>query len=360
VRRWLVRFSVLALTFGSGFVALARSAWACEYEVIDGVCHAVDWTWPADADYPQRAWYNGGCPGRIETNVYGGSYGFGDSYGYGGSYDYWGGGSGNPSSSGPPCQLYAATQLGYSDVAGSMVEICSNGSTPTVSGPPQSSSSPPPTTPPPPNVGKLVQTVRKSVVAKLSPPTIILSPEAQGFVDFPELLGVQPVQPVTSSTTQQGVTVSVKLTPSSVNFSVAGDEYLGLTDQASFSCSYADAIAVSQMTQSQVDQLRQQESGMTFANAQVPGAQNSGCSPVPWYAFANMTGGPGEQAAPGNPSSSTAQFTASVVYQETWTVTGASKPSNLPSTTTGPTATASLPVGSAESPLCYGASACTS
>lgn len=345
---------MLALTFGSGFVALARSAWACEYYVSGGECIATNYWDAVDNNYPAEAPYQDGCPGQTVGDVYGGSDDYWGSGSFGGP-SFGGGGSGNPSSSGPPCQLVPETQLGLSDVAGWMVEICSNGSTPTVSGPPQSSSSPPP-----PNVGKLVQTVQKSVVAKLSPPTIILSPEAQGFVDFPELLGVQPVQPVTSSTTQQGVTVSVKLTPSSVNFSVAGDEYLGLTDQASFSCSYADAIAVSQMTQSQVDQLRQQESGMTFANAQVPGAQNSGCSPVPWYAFANMTGGPGEQAAPGNPSSSTAQFTASVVYQETWTVTGASKPSNLPSTTTGPTATASLPVGSAESPLCYGASACTS
>ena len=99
---------------------------------------------------------------------------------------------------------------------------------------------------------------------------------------------------------------------------------------------------------------------MSFVDAQQSGAQNSGCTSVPWYAFANMTGGPNEQPAPGNPSASTAQVTASVVYTATWSVSGASTPSNLSSTVTGPTASVSLPVGSAESPLCYGQASCQS
>ena len=371
MRRWLVRLTVLALTFGSGFVALAQSAWACTYEVEGGECVAVTYTSEdAALNYPESAPYDGGCPGEIVGSGYGGgdyyggsSYGGGDYYGgsSSGGGDYYGGsssggsGSANESPAGSGCYYIPAATLGISAPAGSMATVCSGSSGPAVSGPPQSSSSPPP-----PNVGNLASTVLSAAKAKAQAPFLVLSPDAQGFVDFPELLGVKPLQSLTSSTTKQGVTVSVTLTPSSVNFTVAGDEYLGITDQASFSCSYSDAIQLSQMSQSQIDQLRQQESGMSFVDAQQSGAQNSGCTSVPWYAFANMTGGPNEQPAPGNPSASTAQVTASVVYTATWSVSGASTPSNLSSTVTGPTASVSLPVGSAESPLCYGQASCQS
>jgi len=219
---------------------------------------------------------------------------------------------------------------------GQFSTVCPSGNGVSVVGHPQS-------TPPKPNVTKLAKTVLDHALSKLVEPTLSTSPSGQGFVDFPELLGVQPVSSTKTSKGSGSVTVALELTPKSVTFDVQGDTYLGVTDQAQLTCPYEDAVEASSMTAADIDQLRG-TSAMAFQNAQ--GGGKSACSPVPWYAFANMTGAPGEQG----PAEASVQ--ATIQYQATWTVTGAPEPQDLVSSVDGPARTTSIAVGSAESILC--------
>lgn len=186
----------------------------------------------------------------------------------------------------------------------------------------------------------------ESATVTAQAPVLSLVPSAAAVVNHPELLGIQTVHTQQTEVHEGGIMAIVTLTPESVKWSVSGDTYLGVTDSASFTC----PLAASEVANWDMSTLESDPS-LAFANAQ-GGGQHS-CSPVPWYAFANMTGYSGETG----PAEAT--VTASVVYSVSWSFVGVATPGDLPSTMVGPSASVSLPVKSAESNVsCMASSAC--
>jgi len=184
----------------------------------------------------------------------------------------------------------------------------------------------------------------ESATVTAQAPVLKLVPSAAAVVNHPELLGIQSVQTQQTEVHEGGITAIVTLTPESVQWSVSGDTYLGVTDSATFTC----PLAASEVANWDMSTLESDPS-LAFANAQ--GGGQHACSPVPWYSFANMTGYSGETG----PAEAT--VSASVVYSVSWSFIGVATPGDLPSTLVGPSASVSLPVKSAESNVSCMASA---